>query len=116
MKKVTNIVLVLSGLILLAPVAWADECDPVKSFIQLSDSADKCIAALQKNHKESRDLIKNYRYCSEVRMIRVAVESKMNSMSSAKINKCANKQQKEYTAAATTMQRLYQLELSLNSK
>lgn len=116
MKKVTKIILVLSGFILLAPVARADECDPVKSFIQLSDSANKCITALEKNHKESRDLIKNYRYCSEVRMIRVAVEDEVNSMSPAKINKCAKKQQKEYTAAATTMQRLYQIELSLKSK
>lgn len=49
-------------------------------------------------------------------MIRVAIENKLNSMSPAKINKCANKQQKEYTAAATTMQRLYQLELSLKAK
>lgn len=116
MKKATNIILVISGLTLLAPVAWADGCDPVKSFIQLSDSANKCISALEKNHKERHDLIKNYRYCSEVRMIRVAVEDKVNSMSPAKINKCANKQQKEYTAAATTMQRLYQIELSLKSK
>lgn len=116
MKKITNITLVLSGLMLLAPVAWADECGPIKSFIQLSDNASKCISAIQKNHKESRDLIRNYRYCSEVRMIRVAVENKLNSMSQARINKCANKQRKEYTAAATTMQHLYQLELLIKEK
>lgn len=55
MKKVANIILVLSGLALLAPVAWADECGPVKSFIQLSSDANKCIAAVQKNSKEGRE-------------------------------------------------------------
>lgn len=116
MKKVTNIILALSGLMLLVPVAWADECEPVISFIQLGGDAGKCIAELQKNYKDSHNLINNYRYCSEVRLIRVAVENKVNSMSADKINKCANKQRREFTAAATTMQRLYQIELSLKSK
>ncbi len=116
MKKGISIILALSGAMLVVSVAQADECGPVKSFIQLSDSANKCIVAIQKNHKESRDVIRNYRYCSEVRLIRVAVENKLNSMPTARINKCANQQKKEYTAAATTLQKMYQLELSLKSK
>ncbi|KPK12665.1 MAG: hypothetical protein AMJ68_01080 [Acidithiobacillales bacterium SG8_45] len=101
------------AILLFSPASFADQCEPIFAFIQLGQTADKCVAAVQKNNKEAKDTLQNYRHCSEVRMIRGAVEKSVNEMPADKINQCANDQQKEYTAAATALQKLYQLELHL---
>ena len=103
----------LSMSLFVATPVFANECEPITAFIQLGQTADKCVAAVQKNNKEAKDTLQNYRHCSEVRMIRGAIEKSVDEMPSEKINQCANTQQKEYTAAATALQKLYQLELHL---
>jgi hypothetical protein len=99
-------------LLVTTPV-FADECDSVNAFIQLGQSASKCVAAVQANNKEAKETLHNYRYCSEVTMIRGAIEKSVETMPAEKINQCANKRQGEYTAAATALQKMYQLELRL---
>ena len=46
-------------------------------------------------------------------MIRTAIEKSVDEMPPEKVNQCANARQKEYTAAATALQKMYQLELRL---
>jgi hypothetical protein len=95
-----------------APV-FANECESVNAFIQLGQSASKCVTAVQANNKEAREILHNYRFCSEVRMIRGAIEKSVDEMPVEQINQCANARQNEYTTAATALQKMYQLELRL---
>jgi hypothetical protein len=103
----------LPVLMIVAAPVMASECEPVTAFIQLGQNAGKCVAAVQANNKEAKETLANYRHCSDVRMIRGAIEQSMEQMPAEKINECANTRQKEYTAAATALQKMYQLDLQL---
>jgi len=117
--------LVVSGLVLVMPVTQAyecdpeetlvDECAPVQTFIQLGDRANKCIAAIRLDRSQASEVMKNDSSCKDVRSTREGVEDKVNKMEQATVNRCANKNQKNYTAAAMSLQRIYQLELSLRN-
>ena len=111
-KNLTPALAMGMGLLVSATV-FADECESVSAFIQLGQSASKCVAAIQANNKEAKETLQNYRYCSEVTMIRGAIEKSVETMPAEKVNKCANDREAEYTAAATALQKLYQLELRL---
>jgi hypothetical protein len=111
-KSLVSAVTMGLGLLVSAPV-FANECEPITAFIQLGRTAEKCVAAVQANNAEAKDILHNYRSCSEVRMIRSAIEKSVDEMPAEKINQCANTRQNEYTAAATALQKMYQLELRL---
>ncbi len=113
MKTYLARVVFMTAAVLNIPAVSADECEPIQAFIQLGQSASKCVAAVQTNSREAREVMANYRYCSEVKLIRTAVEKSVDEMKPGRINHCANKQQREYTAAATALQKMYQLELRL---
>ena len=80
------------SLAICAPV-FANECEPVDAFIQLGQSASKCVAAIQANSEAAKETLSNYRPCSEVKMIRTAVEQGVDKMPAEQINACASKQQ-----------------------
>ncbi|MFV1996572.1 MAG: hypothetical protein ACC641_01050 [Acidiferrobacterales bacterium] len=126
MSKFVKTLLVVSGLVLVAPVTQAyecdqeqtidDECDSVQTFIQLGDRASECIAAIRLNNSQASDVMKNDPNCKDVRSRREGVEDSVNNIAQATVNQCANKNIKNYTAAATALQKMYQFELSLRSK
>jgi len=103
------------AMVLILPVAQADECDPVQDFIALGDRANKCVVAVRLNQREAVETFENDAHCKGVRSTRSGVEDIVGKMPPAAVNRCANKNQRLYTGAATALQKMYQLELSLKT-
>lgn len=98
---------------LLPGLAVADQCVPVDNFIALGKSAEKCVSEINLGKNKANDVLANFGYCANVRDTRDDIEKKMNQLPVATMNRCAEKDMQSYTAAATAIHRLYQIELHL---
>lgn len=98
---------------LLSGTVLADQCLPVANFISLGQKAEKCVSEINLGKTPANSVLSNYGYCTNVRDARGDVEKKVGALPPATINTCAEKNIQAYTAAATAIHRLYQIELSL---
>ena len=98
---------------LLPVTAVADKCVPVNNFIILGKQAEKCVSKIKLGKNSVNDVLSNYGFCTNVRDTRGDVEKGVKKLSVATINSCAKKDLPAYTAAATAIHRMYQIELRL---
>lgn len=104
----------ICALLLLFPsLAWADQCVPVARFIELGEEAQKCVSEINLGERAVNEVLQEYNYCTDVRGTRDDVERKLNQLPAATMNRCAEQNLQAYTDAATSIQRLYQIEMSL---
>jgi hypothetical protein len=96
----------------LSSVAIADSCGPVQEFVQLGGLADRCLATTRAAGKEAATVFESANECRAARDGHVVVEARLAAMPKKEFDRCARQDQAAYTTAATSLLRLYQLELA----
>ncbi len=99
--------------VLLPLTSLADQCQPVENFIALGEKAKKCVQRINQGQSKANDVLSTYGLCTNVRSTRNDVEKKVSELPVATVNTCAGKNLQAYTDAATSIHRLYQIELRL---
>jgi hypothetical protein len=96
----------------LGPTAFADPCGPIQEFVQLGGMADQCLATTRAAGKAATAVFQSADECRAAREGHAAVEAKLAAMPKKQLDECARQNQAAYTAAATSLLRIYQLELA----
>jgi len=92
----------------------SDQCVPINNFIIMGKSAERCVSEIKLGKKKVNDVLANYGFCTNVREARDNVEKQIHDLPTTTMNHCAKKNLQAYTDAATSLQRLYQIELQLH--
>lgn len=107
-------ILVLLATSLPVSLFASDQCVPVKNFIVLGKSAERCVTEIKLGKEKADDVLAKYGFCTNVRDARDDVEKRLHQLPPATMNGCAKQNLQAYTDAATSLQRLYQIELQLH--